>query len=415
MNPRRIPAVYMRGGTSKGVFFHVRDLPRSMRERDALLLRVIGSPDPYGKHTDGMGGATSSTSKVVLVAPSTRDGCDVDFLFGAVSIGAPLIDWSGNCGNLSAAVGPFAIAEGLVAPVDGLTRVRIWQQNIGQRIDAFVPVRHSEVLEDGAFMEDGVPFPGAEIRLEFLEPQPEARGDASGVEALPLLPTGSPQDELAVPGLGRIRATMITAGNPTVFVRADALGLTGRELPDEINRQRKLLAQLEAIRAAAAVRMGLADSAEFATAFPPAPPHGASPPTPAHAPLRRPPPRGGGGARPGGSRPRGGVAGAPDRIDLLARIMSMGKLHHAFTGTGSIALAAAAALPGTVGGEIARTLPGVPTRIGHVSGVLAVGAEVSPGPVGWRFDKAVLSRSARRLMSGWVHLPASAAGPPQSA
>ncbi len=207
----RIPCVLMRGGTSKGVFFHGRDLPSDPRERDALLLRVIGSPDPYGKHTDGMGGATSSTSKVVLVAPSTRDGCDVDFLFGAVSIGEPLIDWSGNCGNLSAAVGPFALAEGLVAPVDGLTRVRIWQQNIGQRIDAFVPVRHGEVLEDGAFMEDGVPFPGAEIRLEFLEPQPGARGDATGAEALPLLPTGSPQDELAVPGLGRIRATMITA------------------------------------------------------------------------------------------------------------------------------------------------------------------------------------------------------------
>jgi probable AcnD-accessory protein PrpF len=402
---RRIAAIYMRGGTSKGVFFHARDLPRSMRERDALLLRVVGSPDPYGRHTDGMGGATSSTSKVVLIAPSTRDDCDVDYLFGAVSIGEPLIDWSGNCGNLSAAVGPFAISEGLVAPADGLTRVRIWQQNIGQRIDAFVPVRHGEVLEDGAFMEDGVPFPGAEIRLEFLEPEhavhpdrhAEAYPEARPADPAALLPTGAPQDELPVPGLGRVRATMITAGNPTVFVRADALGLTGRELPDDVNRQRKLLAQLEAIRAAAAVRMGLADSPAFATAHRPA--------TPKVSWV----------ARPAGYRTSAGVEVAADRIDVLARIVSMGKLHHAFTGTGSIALAAAAALPGTVVNEVARTLPGVPTRIGHVSGVLAVGAEVSRGPGGWRFDKAVLSRSARRLMSGWVHLPGPMTGAPAGA
>ncbi|MCL4182939.1 MAG: 2-methylaconitate cis-trans isomerase PrpF [Burkholderiaceae bacterium] len=391
---RRIAAVYMRGGTSKGVFFHARDLPRSTRERDALLLRVVGSPDPYGRHTDGMGGATSSTSKVVLIAPSTRDDCDVDYLFGAVSIGEPLIDWSGNCGNLSAAVGPFAISEGLVAPVDGLTRVRIWQLNIGQRIDAFVPVRHGEVLEDGAFMEDGVPFPGAEVRLEFLEPGHPAQPDAEAVGFAALLPTGAPQDELSVPGLGRLRATMITAGNPTVFVRADALGLSGRELPDDVNRRRGLLAQLEAIRAAAAVRMGLADSAAFATAHRPA--------TPKVSWV----------ARPAGYRTSAGAEVTVDRIDVLARIVSMGRLHHAFTGTGSIALAAAAALPGTVVSEVARTLPGVPTRIGHVSGVLTVGAEVSRGPGGWRFDKAVLSRSARRLMSGWVHLPGSMTGAP---
>ncbi|MGD9942515.1 MAG: 2-methylaconitate cis-trans isomerase PrpF [Burkholderiaceae bacterium] len=381
MSQRDIAAVYMRGGTSKGVFFLARDLPRSTSERDALLLRVIGSPDPYARHTDGMGGATSSTSKVVLITPSRRDDCDVDYLFGAVAIGEPLIDWSGNCGNLSAAVGPFAITQGLVPAVDGVTRVRIWQENLGQRIDSFVPVRHGRVAEDGGFMEDGVPFPGTEIRLEFLEPE---RSDA-----MPLLPTGAPQEPLQVPGIGRIAATLITAGNPTVFIRAEALELTGRELPEAMNRQRKLLDQLEAIRAAAAVRMGLADSAAQATAHRPA--------TPKVAWV----------AKPASYRSSSGAEISADRIDVLARILSMGKLHHAFTGTGSIALAAAAALPGTVVNEVTRTLPGVPTRIGHVSGVLAVGAEVSNSAAGWRFDKAVLSRSARRLMSGVVHVPAS--------
>lgn len=379
MTVRRIPAVYMRGGTSKGVFFLGRDLPRVHAERDALLLRVIGSPDPYARHTDGMGGATSSTSKVVLITPSRRDDCDVDFLFGAVAIGEPLIDWSGNCGNLSAAVGPFAIAQGLVAPVDGITQVRIWQQNIGQRIDAFVPVRHGEVVEEGGFREDGVPFPGAEIRLEFHEPE--------SAQAPPLLPTGSPQDLLRVPGLGEIRATMITAGNPTVFVRADAIGLSGRELPDDLKGRKGVLARLEAIRAAASVRMGLAETLEEATRLRPA--------TPKVAWV----------ARPLAYRSSAGIEILADSIDVLARIMSMGKLHHAFTGTGSIALAAAAALPGTVVDEVARTLPGVPTRIGHVSGTLSVGAELSRADGQWRFDKAVLSRSARCLMSGWVHVP----------
>ena len=384
MTQRRIPAVYMRGGTSKGVFFHGRDLPSDPRERDALLLRVIGSPDPYGKHTDGMGGATSSTSKVVVVTPSWRDGCDVDFLFGAVAIDAPMIDWSGNCGNLSAAVGPFAVSEGLVPAVEGVTRVRIWQANIGRRIESFVPVRAGEVVEDGAFMEDGVPFPSSEVRLEFLDPADDEPG-AIGA----LLPTGAPQDDLDVPGVGVIAATMITAGNPTVFVRASSLGLTGKETAADVDRDRRLLERLEAIRAAAAVRMGLAGTPEEATRSRPA--------TPKISWV----------ARPAAYRTSAGVDVAPERIDLLARIMSMGRLHHAFTGTGSIALAVAAALPGTVVAEVARTLPGVPTRIGHLSGTLAVGADVSQRDGRWQVDKAVLSRSARRLMTGWVHVPSA--------
>ena len=383
MTQLRIPAVYMRGGTSKGVFFLGRDLPHQPRERDPLLLRVIGSPDPYARHTDGMGGATSSTSKVVIITPSRRDDCDVDYLFGAVSIGEPLIDWSGNCGNLSAAVGPFAIGQGLVSPAEGMTRVRIWQANIGRRIDAFVPVRNGEVVEEGGFMEDCVPFPSAEVRLEFLDPADEAPGGAAA-----LLPTGAVQDTLEVPRVGGVSATMVTAGNPTVFVRASSLGLNGREASADVDRDRKLLDRLEAIRAAAAVRMGLAGTIEEATRHRPA--------TPKISWV----------ARPAAYRTSAGVEVGADRIDVLARIMSMGKLHHAYTGTGSIALAVAAALPGSVVNEVARTLPGLPTRIGHQSGVLAVGAEVSRREDGsWRVDKAVLSRSARRLMSGWVYVP----------
>jgi 2-methylaconitate isomerase len=376
----RIPAVYMRGGTSKGVFFHGRDLPSLPRLRDPMLLRIIGSPDPYSRHTDGMGGATSSTSKVVIVSPSLRPDCDVDYLFGAVSIDSPVIDWSGNCGNLSAAVGPFAVSEGLVPAVEGLTRVRIWQANLGERIDAYVPVRDGQVLEEGEFGEDGVPFPSAEIRLEFLEPTDDP------------FPTGRVRERLEVPGVGELDVTMLTAGNPTVFVKADALGLTGRELPDAFNGNRKLLERLEAVRATAAVAMGLAATPEEATERRPA--------TPKLAWV----------AKPAAYRSSAGVEVAAASIDLLARIVSMGKLHHAFTGTGSIALAVAAAVPGTVVADVARTLPGLGVRIGHVSGLLSVGAEVSQrqaagGRLAWKVDKCMLARSARRLMSGWVHLP----------
>lgn len=383
MTGRRIPAVYMRGGSSKGVFFHGRDLPYDHAARDAILLRVVGSPDPYGRHADGMGGATPGTTTVAIITPSRQDDCDVDCLFGAVAIDRPAIDWSGSCGNLSAAVGPFAVSEGLVPAVEGITRVRIWQANVGRRIDAFVPVRNAEVFEEGVFVEDEVPFPSSEVRLEFLAPAEDGPG------GMALLPTGHPQDELEVPGVGRIAATMITAGHPTVFVRAASIGLTGRELPADVDRSRKLLPRLEAIRAAAAVRMGLAGTVAEATRHRPAVPRICWV------------------ARPAAYRTSAGVEVAADRVDLLARLLSMGMLHPACTGSGSIALAVAAALPGTVVAEVARTLPGVPTRIGHVSGTLAVGAEVSQRDGRWQVDKAVLSRGARRLMTGWVHVPSA--------
>lgn len=376
-----IPAVFMRGGTSKGVFFMESDLPRRASERDALLLRVIGSPDPYERHTDGLGGATSSTSKVVLVGSSFRDDCDIDYFFGHVSITDPLIDYSGNCGNLTAAVAPFAIHAGLVKPVEPLTHVRLWQRNLGQRIDAYVPVRNGRVLESGVFSEDGVPFPGAEIRLEYFGP-PAAKA------ATPMLPTGNVTDVLEVPGFGPLTVSLITSGNPTVFVRAQDIGLTGRELPTSFNlKLGKLGVGLEAIRAHAAVAMGLAETPEIATHERPA--------TPKIAWV----------SAPRTYRSSAGREVAGSSIDLLARIMSMGKLHHAFTGTGSVALGVAAALPGSVVNQIARALPGVPTRIGHVSGTLTVGAELSQEQGHWVLDKALMSRSARRLMSGTVHLP----------
>ncbi|RED09946.1 2-methylaconitate cis-trans isomerase PrpF [Ectopseudomonas oleovorans] len=376
----RIPAVYMRGGSSKGVFFHARDLPPAGPARDALLLRVIGSPDPYGKQIDGLGGATSSTSKVVVIAPSCRPDCDVDYLFGAPAIEVPVIDWSGNCGNLSAAVGPFAISEGLVqASRDGLARVRIWQANLGKRILAHVPMANGEVQEEGDFRFDGVAFPAAEVVLDFLDP---AGSDGS------VLPTGRAVDELDVPGLGRLPVTLLNAGNPTVFVRAETLGLSGTETQAQVNGDGPLLARLEALRAAGAVAMGLAATAAQATAE--------RPHTPKLCLI----------APPQTYRVAGGKQVQAEELDVIARMISMGKLHHAIPGTGAVAVAVAAALPGPLVHTLSGDLDGRQVRIGHTAGTVAVGARAREVGGVWQVEKASMSRSARRLMEGWVRVPA---------
>lgn len=381
MTSRSLPADYWRGGTSKGVFFLERDLPADPVAREALLLRVIGSPDPYGKQIDGMGGASSSTSKVVMVRPSSRPDCDVEYTFGAVDIERPVIDWSGNCGNLTTAVGPFALLHGLVKPgaADGVTTVRLWQANIGKRILAHVPVADGLPVEHGEFLMDGVAFPSAEILLEFLDP-------GGGESAM--LPTGQVVDALDVPGVGRIEATLVNAGNPTVFVEAAALGLRGTELQQDMNTDRALLDRCEAVRAHAAVRMGLAPSPEAATRDRPATPKLSfvSPPAAYTA--------------------SSGKAVDVAALDLVARILSMGALHHAYTGTGAVALAVAAALPDSVVARNARSGAAEKVKIGHPSGTMTVGAEVKAVSGGWEVRRALMSRSARRLMSGQVWVPA---------
>ena len=389
----RIPATYMRGGTSKGVFFRLQDLPERAQvpgpARDALLCRVIGSPDPYGKHTDGMGGATSSTSKVVIISPSTQAGHDVDYLYGQVPIDGAFIDWSGNCGNLSSAVGPFAIAHGMVDPArvprDGLCTVRIWQANIQKTIIAHVQVAGGEVQETGDFELDGVTFPAAEVQLEFIDPADEGDGDGGGA----MFPTGHLVDDLDVPGVGVFKATMINAGVPMVFVEAAALGYDGTELQGAINEDRDALAKLEAIRAHGAVRMGLvADVAAAAK----------RPLTPKVAFVA--PPR-------DYVSSSGKPVSAAD-IGLLARAVSMGKLHHAMMGTASVAIATAAAVPGT----LVNAAAGGGTRdvlvFGHPSGTLRVGADVRQVDGAWVVTRAVMSRSARVLMEGAVRVPGDA-------
>ncbi|TXD85711.1 2-methylaconitate cis-trans isomerase PrpF, partial [Ralstonia pseudosolanacearum] len=317
----RIPATYMRGGTSKGVFFRLQDLPAAAQvpgaARDALLLRVIGSPDPYGKQIDGMGGATSSTSKTVILSKSARPDHDVDYLFGQVSIDKPFVDWSGNCGNLSAAVGPFAISNGLVdagrIPHNGVATVRIWQANISKTIVAHVPIAHGAVQETGDFELDGVTFPAAEVQLEFLDPAAEEDGDGGGA----MFPTGNLVDDLDVPGIGTLKATLINAGIPTIFVDAASIGYTGTELQDAINGDPKALAMFETLRAHGAVRMGLIRHVDEAA-------------TRQHTPKVA-----------FVAPPRDYVASSGKRVDagdvdLLVRAMSMGKLHHAMMGTAAV-------------------------------------------------------------------------------
>lgn len=384
----RIPATYMRGGTSKGVFFRLSDLPERCQvpgpARDALFMRVIGSPDPYSAHMDGMGGATSSTSKCVILSESQQPDHDVDYLYGQVAIDKPFVDWSGNCGNLSTAAGAFAIHAGLVDPAripqDGTCVVRVWQANIGKTIMAHVPISNGQVQETGDFELDGVSFPAAEVVLEFLDPSDD------GEEGGALFPTGNLIDDLEVPGIGNIKATMISAGIPTVFVNAEEIGYQGTELREAINTDPEALARFEAIRVAAALRMGLIKSpAEAAT-------RQHTPKIAFVAPARE-------------YRTSSGKQVQANEIDLLVRALSMGKLHHAMMGTCAVAIGTAAAIPGTLVNLAAGGGEREAVCFGHPSGTLRVGAEARQVNGEWTVTKAVMSRSARILMEGWVRVP----------
>jgi probable AcnD-accessory protein PrpF len=387
----KIPATYIRGGTSKGVFFRLQDLPERCQlpgeARDQLFMRVIGSPDPYAAHIDGMGGATSSTSKCVILSKSSQPAHDVDYLYGQVSIDKAFVDWSGNCGNLSTAAGAFAIHAGLVdperIPQDGTCVVRIWQANINKTIIAHVPVTNGQVQETGDFELDGVTFPSAEIVLEFLDPSDD------GEEGGSMFPTGSLVDDLEVPGIGTLKATMITAGIPTVFVNAEDIGYTGSELREAINTDAKALEKFEQIRIAGALRMGLIKSAEEAV-------------TRQHTPKI---------AFVAGAKDYVASSGktiAADEVDLLVRALSMGKLHHAMMGTAAVAIGTAAAIPGTLVNLAAGGGERSAVRFGHPSGTLRVGAEAIQVDGNWTVTKAIMSRSARVLMEGWVRVPADA-------
>ncbi|MEW8535957.1 MAG: 2-methylaconitate cis-trans isomerase PrpF [Candidatus Thiodiazotropha endolucinida] len=384
----RIPATYMRGGTSKGLFFNLEDLPEPARvpgqARDKLLLRVIGSPDPYGKHTDGMGGATSSTSKTVILARSNKPDHDVDYLFGQVAIDKAFVDWSGNCGNLTAAVGAFAIASGLVdtgrIPDNGIAVVRIWQKNIEKTIVAHVPITDGRVQETGDFELDGVTFPAAEVKIEFMSPVDPSEA---------MFPTGNLVDQLEVPGIGSFQATMINAGIPTIFLNADEIGYSGIELQEAVNGDPAALERFETIRAYGAIKMGLIDRVEEAAARQHTPKVAFVAPAADY------------------TASSGKAINAGD-IDLNVRALSMGKLHHAMMGTAAVAIGTAAAIPGTLVNLAAGGGEREAVTFGHPSGTLKVGATASEQNGNWIVEKVVMSRSARILMEGWVRIPGDA-------
>ncbi len=381
----KIPATYMRGGTSKGVFFNLQDLPEAAQVPgevcDRLLLRVIGSPDPYGKHTDGMGGATSSTSKTVILARSNKPDHDVDYLFGQVAIDKAFVDWSGNCGNLTAAVGSFAIASGLVdagrIPDNGIAVVRIWQKNIEKTIVAHVPITDGRVQETGDFELDGVTFPAAEVKIEFMSPVDPSEA---------MFPTGNLVDQLEVPGIGSFQVTMINAGIPTIFLNADEIGYSGIELQEAVNSDPVALERFETIRAHGAIKMGLIDRVEEAAARQHTPKVAFVAPAVDY------------------TASSGKVINAGD-IDLNVRALSMGKLHHAMMGTAAVAIGTAAAIPGTLVNLAAGGGEREAVTFGHPSGTLKVGAAASERNGNWIVDKVVMSRSARILMEGWVRIP----------
>ncbi|WP_399424839.1 2-methylaconitate cis-trans isomerase PrpF [Vibrio campbellii] len=383
----KVPATYMRGGTSKGVFFNLEDLPQPAqvagKARDNLLLRVIGSPDPYAKQIDGMGGATSSTSKTVIVSRSERADHDVDYLFGQVSIDKPFVDWSGNCGNLSAAVGPFAIHAGLIdedrIPQNGIVTVRVWQVNIGKTILIHVPIVNGLVQETGAFELDGVTFPAAEIQVDFVDP---ADGEGS------MFPTGNLVDDLVVPDVGTFNATFINAGIPTIFIDAEALGYQGTELQDDINNDESALARFESIRAYGALKMGLIDSLEEAQ-------------------TRQHTPKIAFVSQPKSYLSSSGKTVEAVEVDILVRALSMGKLHHAMMGTAAVAIASAACVPGTLVNLAAGGGEKESVTFGHPSGTLKVGAKAKQTEQGWVVEKAIMSRSARILMEGFVRVPSN--------